>query len=425
MSRSHLAAILASVVLLAAPAVAAGDPFLPFADGAASPAIGDGERFAAFMSDPRTVHVMDRGFESDVPVPSSCADPVVLEDVGGGQALVNCGDRGVVGAEGDPLLLDLVTGAWHEPPGARRLLHQIRSGDESASFSEVGEHWLGGEANGYHSYGALWLAWRTGVFEDDEGDAGQMPDLDAPGLFVPLCRPLVRATEHEYDQTGDGPRFVRFPYEPPFAYVGLAVRRCGSRRRTLIDMAGHGVQVGGGLVTWLRDDTVRAYAPYCGVRFSQPLEEIPFAVAHSYGRLYASMLQADGRFRILRTSEPWCTGLTSARAVRVESQGRGRAAALADWSAPASDWAMKHLPIRVHRPRSLPLRPGAEAVVRTSCLSTSSVRWRIGTDGWRDAKRTRTGGWRFRAPAFRAPARLSLYVSCYLGERGKFFLPLS
>jgi hypothetical protein len=206
--RSLLTAIAVLLSLAAGAAAAAGEPFAPVADDASSPALTDGARFVVFMHAGRTARVFDgrNGGVSDVAVPASCADPVELEDVGGGQALVNCADEGTWHEQGEPLLLDLVSGSWHEPPGAAAVLQRVRGDTDNAAFKQVGAHWIGGWARDADQ--PLWLEWHTGEFRDGEGDQHEAPDLGAADLFVPLCRSLTRRYTASYRYgSGDGPTF--------------------------------------------------------------------------------------------------------------------------------------------------------------------------------------------------------------------------
>lgn len=417
--RRLLTVVLTLALLGGTAAAAPADPFELVAERAAGPPVTDGARYAALMLDGRTLRVFDhgRGGAFDATLPDTCSDPVELTDVGGGQALVNCGGNRW---HGRPLLLDLTTAVWHEPPGAARVLEQAREGGEqAAAFTEVGSHWLGGAISD-HFVHPLWLEWHSGVFRDEEGDAAHVPDLDAEDLYVPLCRPLWRPPAGDQGEA----RWDPFPYRRPYALVEGEVRRCGAARDVRLPGAGDDAQLGVGSVSWIAGDAVRVAELWCGVRYGWT---VPNAVAAMRAGPWLYVAQATGsldapRYRVRRVALPWCPVITHPRAVRVRSGGALRIPRLTTWSTSLTEGSPRLLPSFDPRPRPLVLRPGATVDVRAYCVPRT-VRWRIGAGPWRAAREVAFRTWRFRAPASLAADELSLGVRCDLG-RGRFRLPL-
>lgn len=155
--RLHIATLLCAGLLGMTAAPAAAVP-VRIADGATTGPLASGGRYAAFSLGDRTIRAFDTLADTsfDVDVPLSCAAPVALEAVGGGQALVNCEAHHEFDREGTPLLLDLATRAWHAPVGADALLARLRGGIDGR-FDEVGAHWLAGFVAGYHSYARVYV----------------------------------------------------------------------------------------------------------------------------------------------------------------------------------------------------------------------------------------------------------------------------
>jgi hypothetical protein len=413
------AAILLALTLAlvaAAAASARAVTFEPVADDVAGPLIADDdERFAAFMLDARTVRVLGgEGF--DAPVPASCADPVAVVDVGGGQALVDCEGAGDPRWHGRPLLLDLTTAVWHEPPGVARLLERVREGEQVAGFTEVGRHWLGGEVSDHFAH-PIWVEWHTGVYRDEEGDAAHVPDLDAEDLYVPLCRPLLRRSAGDQGEA----RFAPFRYRRPYALDGLVMRRCGSSWSLRLD-ADPGMHFGWNTVTWTRGAGVHSDDLWCGVRFSWSVPQRPQAVARAGGFVYVTT-RSGRALRVERVVIPFCPEVTRPRAVRVSAHGATRVAKLTTWTPRFRAGSPQLLPPVLPSPRPLRVRAGDTVTVRAAC-APKGVRWQVGAGRWRDAREAGFRLWRFQAPTVSEPAQLSVETRCLFG-RARYRVPLS
>lgn len=392
-----------------------------------SPA-SDGKRWVAFMSSPSVVQVIDEQagtrFESTLPIP--CAQPGGLMAVGGGQALFDCGG-GDWYWYGRPLMLDLTTREWHEPPGlADALRHRGGSEMGAASLYRVGSYWLAGSAAEYRSYETLFVNWRTGQFATEPGD-GYQPQLDDEQLDQPLCDPLLREPA-EPDSAGDGPAFHPYEYEPPYALESapLTLRRCGSFAGVSLSAksgrAPHG-QLGSGYVTWLDSGQAHAYVPACGARFSWSMAGAAF-IAHTSGAVFVG--RPDRVPSLVRIPLPRCPRLTQPGAVMIR-QGSTRRAALpfaASW--PGQRESTPRLAfLAPPRPsgRGVRLMPGRMVTVEIG-VRAARVRWQAGDAPTRRAAR-HGAGWRFRMPPRRSGRRaLIVGIRTPTGALARYQLPL-
>lgn len=423
-----LGTVLAGATLVAASSGAAAG-FATIAEQAPGPLLTSGGRYAGFLVADRTIRVLDTftAGSYDAAIPASCADPVTLAAVGGDQALVSCANRLEIGSEGLPTLLDLPSGAWHEPVGAATFLRHEREGDNSARFDAVGVRWLAGTVTGYHSYARTFLDWRTGTSVVGDGDAFHQPDLDAAEVLAPLCPPLKR--RHNPESIDEQP-FFDFPYEPPYGIVGRRLRTCGaSDHGLLLDRApAGGFRVSDGWVTWSTGQQARAYLPSCGVRFSWPLlgaDGQPHGgeVSHTARTLFVGIAAHDGPrpgpFRILARARPDCPPQADRLAVQVTgSSGLTPARLVAARWPTRLDGSPKLLRVP-HGAAPVLKRRAAPAAILTR-VPVARVRWRVSLGPWR----TLTGRRRLWRIGHVAAGPLTISVRYLDGATARFRLTL-
>lgn len=388
-----------------------------------SPA-SDGERWVAFMPNETTVHVLDTATDAsyDTALPIPCTQPAGLMAVGGGQALFDCGSAPDNWYWwGRPLLLDLTTREWHEPPGVAEALRHMGNDSEMGGISlyRAGAHWIAGAATGYHEYQALFVDWRTGKFADQQ-DEGTVPDLDATDLNVPLCKPLRRNRNKTF--------VGAYEYEAPY---GLGVQplrlgRCGTSHDIRLGGSGwqtHDSQLGSGYVTWRQHSAVRVYLPDCGVRFSWPLTD-GWSVVHTADSLFLDRSLDGDRQRLDRLTTPSCPPLTRPRVVTVERGPDRRAADLTSARWPQrlqQTHSIAYLPLQHTHARALAVHAGDEVKVAVS-VGTTATRWRIGSGSWQRAV-WRGGRWTFRVPTPSGPV-LTLGIRSITGATARYTVPL-
>lgn len=386
--------------------------------------VSDGERWVAFMPNETTVRVLDTatGASYDTALPIPCAQPAGLMAVGGGQALFDCGSAPDNWYWwGRPLLLDLTTHEWHEPPGVAEALRHMGNDSEMGGISlyRVGSHWIAGAATGYHEYTALFVDWRTGKFADQE-DEGTVPDLDATDLNVTLCKPLRRNRNKTF--------VGAYEYEAPY---GLGVQplrlgRCGTSHDIRLGGSGwqtHDSQLGSGYVTWRQRSAVRVYLPDCGVRFSWPLTD-GWSVVHTADSLFLDRSLDGDRQRLDRLPTPSCPPLTRPRVVTVERGSDRRAADLTSARWPQrlqQTHTIAYLPLQHTHARALAVHAGDEVKVAVS-VGTTTTRWRIGGGPWQRAV-WRGGRWTFCVPASSGPV-LTLGIRSITGATARYTVPL-
>lgn len=106
--------------------------------------------------------------------------------------------------------MDLTTGAWSTVPATQSALSLFSA--DSVSVSRVGAAWievwveLGYRSPAFHG----WVNRATGEETNlDAGDLRKRVDLDAAELWVPLCSPLMRRKNPEWDSDSQyGPQSI-------------------------------------------------------------------------------------------------------------------------------------------------------------------------------------------------------------------------
>ena len=175
------------LLLLAAPAAApAYDPIQVFRADHATAALPGPERRTAVLRP-------DRGPRRTVAPPiADCG----FWAAGTGRLVWDCGATIAV--------TDLHGGDVHQQPTP---FYTRPDSEDPASFQidRVGSHWLGGIVSAARAQdGSYYLNWRTGAHHSSNADTSPVayPDVNAPGLFTPLCAGARRAPNRS---TRDGP----------------------------------------------------------------------------------------------------------------------------------------------------------------------------------------------------------------------------
>lgn len=189
-------------------------------------------------------------------------------------------------------------------------------GGDHNFVSEVGLHWLQGEASGYHWSTEVFVNLETGEVTGDRPSAAsarQVLDLDDPNLRRPLCSPMTRrrdrvTLEDIYDA---GPTYTTFRYEPPLGVTlggsysnRLLLLRCGKRKPHVLSRCTNDYegclmpQLSPNVITWStwgKRARYHAYLLACGRRIAWDQREIDPArtdgrgmITHAGDRLFIS-----------------------------------------------------------------------------------------------------------------------------------------
>jgi hypothetical protein len=216
----------------AADAARATPPLRPIAT--ATNVIGDGAHRVAYQPYPGSAMVLDERTwrRRPVPAPAGCT----LGGFGAGNLLWSCPSnmgvdlRGVVTALQTGLSYDLPP----QPPWVGNYIG-------AQAFVAVGARWARVEGNGYRAHLLHWVDLRTGAQNPPHRRSRrEIPDLDTPGLWRTLCRPLRVPLIYQ-----DEILLVPSPtaYRPPYAAAvettergndRMLLWRCGQARGRVI-----------------------------------------------------------------------------------------------------------------------------------------------------------------------------------------------
>lgn len=253
-----------SLALLSAPAEGwAGEP-VRVAGSTHGGTLSDGDHFASWMRD-GLVQVFDEehGSVFAVAPPGNCRAPDTRDGPSGAESLGNGHLAFSCPETKDFRLFDLVRRVWTVIPSTdeqRRLFSA-----DSLSVTGVGASWIAvsGDVGRHAPPLEVAVNRATGQLRSDEpSDLRLGADLDAKELWVPLCAPLRRRRNPDYDaEDGYSQRYFQPHVVGSFALDfnradWLLLRRCGSRRSSVLSRSRwwHGSQLGGGLVTWIVQD---------------------------------------------------------------------------------------------------------------------------------------------------------------------------
>ena len=241
--------VAAALLMLAAPASAAHGPY-KVESATRGRTLADGDRYAAWVNS-GAVRVLDEHTQTTtgIPLPAECRPPGAI---GAGTLATICGR--------EVRVLDIATRTWATVPATQTLTGLFSA--DSVDVMAIGSVWIELFVEvGYHAPAfPAWVERATGrVISEDPGNLRQYANLDAPALWAPLCDPLRRWRDPDYDEI----EAYGSPYVSP-TVVGdraleytrderLYLRRCGSSRRTIVTRSRtwHLVRFAGTRVSWI------------------------------------------------------------------------------------------------------------------------------------------------------------------------------
>jgi hypothetical protein len=307
----------ATLGALAASTPAAGHPAAPplrrLAEGFAR---SDGSRFVVISrlsrTDPdgvRSTAVFDEHTRRTRELPGACYTIAV----GSGFLLAGCVDQ--------PLrVFDL---ARRTDQAIAPIPWQPAAGNDDPrnSVPAVGTSWLAFEQE--HTRGGTsrrYEDWRTGRILPEPG-ATSYPDLDAPTLVRPLCKPLRRPFD-SFALAFDDYQYER-PYGARTNLQGeLLLDRCGQRHPAVVAHRGSSIQLASGILSWLTVHPGDDRRPWRYVlharllragrtltwRVTLPRRRMVISLQHTARAIYATVVNADderaGTDIVLRAALP-------------------------------------------------------------------------------------------------------------------------
>jgi hypothetical protein len=267
--------ILAAAALLIATAAPAAAAPARLGTSLTAPVVEAAAGRVVWQPDAGSIRVFDLGAGEParpLGLPAGCrpGDPGALR-----------GDGLVLACAEGSRLLDLVTGAAGPVPGAEAA---GIAGADSGVLS-AGRLW----AEGWTRDESVFFRLDGSAVDRGEGTARELPDLDAPELWRPMCAPLERTRA---DEDEDQRAYLPYAYSPPlgldhraFDYRPLRVDRCGRARRLRLSRCRRAcvaVQVGAGSIAWRERGRIRLYrgasgrsASWRARRFGRMAEPMP------------------------------------------------------------------------------------------------------------------------------------------------------
>ena len=285
------------------------------------PLLSDGVRWAAYQPTQQTTRIIDgkTGQVVDRPDPTGCArvdSESGLIAVGGGEVLYQCETKGCKYRE--------CPGPGNAYSSARYVVVDVATDREDGEITRVpegfyggavltgvGSQWTQGVATGMKFGHAVYVNWHTGAFRELAASTTAGIDLNSVGLTRVFCRPVRRVLDLGlyFNPEGPGPEPL---YAPPFAIeqrevkvpgfelgsgVEVSLRRCGSRRRDRLPLAGREItsaQVGGGVASWIAPGKNNSAAMYA-LRLRNRDSRWHGAIYLLYGPKYAPVVGAPQR----------------------------------------------------------------------------------------------------------------------------------
>lgn len=218
--------------------------------------LSDGDRYAAWVRGPQ-IRVLDEqtGKVASFPIPAGCRAPSAL---GAGVVATICGK--------EFRTMDVATGAWTTLPATESAASLFFA--DSVGVTAVGAAWIEVWVEvGYHAPAFNgWINRATGVETNlDRGDLSRHVDLDAAELWTPLCAPLRRFKDPDWDSEAQ----YGSPYIAPLVAGtralevrrgDLVMRRCGSSRVRVITRSPDWdvPYLAAGRVSWIDQDGLAA-----------------------------------------------------------------------------------------------------------------------------------------------------------------------
>ena len=167
-------------------------------------------------------------------------------------------------------------------------------GLDQVEYDGVGSRWLSILYSGNHYYGHEFLNRASGVLRPAPRAPDRVVDLDAPGLYRRLCRPVVRPSVLDSEDPSPVPTLVMragvatistFTAADPDGRVVL--ERCGRRPR-VIDRRGSYQQplLAGGEVAWIAGRALRMRSLATGRVRALRISRLAQLVGVAHGRIY-------------------------------------------------------------------------------------------------------------------------------------------
>jgi hypothetical protein len=307
----------ASVAVLAIPAIACAKPAFRAAGVAAAPVKTDGKRWVAFdLLDAQHTRLLDTrsGIARDIerPALTECGGTrPSLVSVMGGTALWSC--QVVAGSPGAAAIYDVESARLQ----VVRLAAGNSCGGDVWTPTAAGRTWITGTAVSYHYAASCFVNWRNGhVVVYGPRSRNNRVELDSPSLGVRLCKPIRRLPNPERVTSIEAAdRWAPLHYQRPWAAsvrgadqradtfrtYEVVLQRCGRRAR-VIDRSRRGIgplQLGGGIVSWGRGTTdVRVYDLSERRSRRVRLPRGSTLSGHTASSLFASRWLGPGRYAI-------------------------------------------------------------------------------------------------------------------------------
>lgn len=306
--RRVLIAVIAALTL--APAAHAEPRFRDVGPVVAGP-FTDGHRWAAWSPVRGKLTLFDtaRGRAWTQPLPPRCE----LVGVGGGRLLLLCPPPGYQYDNLDrPVLVDLRTGAWWEPPGVDAAVtgESLRGFD--VGWTGIGRRWLRYSVYAYHFIGTRYLDTATGRIASDPASTVRQPSLDAPGLIVRLCSPLRRPRNPDNVISLARDPLLTVDYERPWAVLPITspttgatvlwLAHCGRTAKRALCSGVCDADLSGGVVTWTTRRELSALVLATGrvLRWRGDFG----APVHTANRLFATHRRSNAPPRLLMARLP-------------------------------------------------------------------------------------------------------------------------
>lgn len=284
--------VLAGAVVALLAAVPAAEARFRLMDRGAGPAYTDGERYAAYQTTSGATRLIDTrtGRAQRIRAPS-CGQSRTT-------SLTNLTNRYLIWRCGDRVWI-----AGTRSAAPREVIYPRDScgrGDYEYR-ADVGLSWLAIAVSGYHYSFLCYVNRRTGEARRESYDASLLPDLDAPGLEVRLCKPLQRQRSDDFFDPG----FAQMTYAKPWSIqprargraFDLVLGHCGTERvRTLVDCGSECYdeqpQLSAGIVTWRDNAQVKVLR--LGARRIRSVDEppstqSPYELEHTRNRLFLTL----------------------------------------------------------------------------------------------------------------------------------------
>ncbi len=304
--------------------------------------VTDGARWAAYEPVLGTTRLLDTksGRKIDRMDPEGCTGG--LTAIGGGELLYECKDpecpeqtkscrftpgRPEQGFESRRYVVEDISGdVQHVMPSTSRV--PVGYPETHFHLTAIGSQWAAGKdkTEEYKAGGrTFFVNWHTGLLvyqgekpsfsganvkEEPPSAEEEVENLNRRGLLQPLCPPLERPLNGEYEATS---KYGPFVYEPPFALVGpvgspevgfenapevpLQLWRCGTHDHWVLPRGSSSAQIGGYVLSWIVNTSVSR--PHKLASYERNTGYVTHLIPH--GRWHGTIYQFTG---LPKYSEP-------------------------------------------------------------------------------------------------------------------------